>query len=301
MPESCSLSIAICTYNRAQQLEPLLRQCLALADTFQSTTELLLIDNNSNDETLDLAATFEMPFEFRILSELKQGLAHARNCALDNFKGDAILFLDDDVSISSECIQAYQTALAQWPEAGYFGGPIEVNWQGVAPTWLQSNDLPLLSGLFGEYRPANENTEYDGSIFDPYGANFMLRRTTVDQVGLFNGELGVKGQAIGRGEETEYFRRARQVGVHGQYVVAAAVGHRFQRERINIPYLYRYGLEKGRASVRLDGQQSKGWVIESVSYFFRAVWQLLKGRRDRMYQCVINLGIVRGRFKAGRK
>ena len=297
MAESRSLSVAICSYNRAQQLKPLLQQFEDLGDSLGPHTELLLIDNNSHDGTQQMAASFSMPFKFRVLQEQRQGLANARNCALRNFNGDAILFLDDDVTINKKCLEAYLRVLEEGLEADYYGGPIYVDWQGPPPKWLKSDDLSLLSGLFGQYQPASEDTPYDGSIFDPYGANFMLPRTTVDRVGLFNVNLGVSGDAIGRGEETEYFRRARQHGLRGRYIASAGVGHRFQLERVTIPYLYRYGLEKGRAKVHLDNTHSNSWFVEGCSFAVKGFWQLLKGRRDRMYQCVINIGILRGVFK----
>ncbi len=300
MAEHRSLSIAICTYNRAHQLKPLLQQLQALGDCLSPCCEVLLIDNNSTDNTAELAASFDMPFEFKLLHEEKQGLANARNCALQHFTGDAIVFFDDDVSVSRECLQAYSNALTQQPAHDYFGGPIDVDWQGEKPKWLKSDDLSLLFGLFGRYNPATQDTLYDGSIPDPYGANFMLLRNTVNKVGLFNADLGVSGDAIGRGEETEYLARARQQGLSGKYLVAARVGHCFQIERVNMAYLYRYGLEKGRAEVQLNDAKSNAWLLSSSSFALKGVWQLLRGRRDRMYQCVINIGISRGWYKAGR-
>lgn len=305
MVASKLLSIAVCTFNRGQQLKPLLQQFKTLGDSLVGRAELLLIDNNSNDDTQAIAAAFSMPFEYRILREGQQGLANARNCALANFSGDAILFFDDDVSITQQSLDTYLDVLEKGLGGDFFGGPIRVDWQGPAPKWLKSDDLSLLAGLFGQYEPAKENADYDGSIFDPYGANFMLMRNTVDQVGLFNPKLGVSGDEIGRGEETEYFVRARQMGLRGQYLAAAGIGHRFQKERVTIPYLYRYGLEKGRAQVRSSSNElqpnSGSWVFSSCGFVLKGVWQLLKGRRDRMYQCVINIGILRGVSMSSRR
>ena len=62
--------------------------------------------------------------------------------------------------------------------------------------------------------------------------------------------------------------------------------------------LYRYGIEKGRAAVLIDGKISQeGWfklTICAASFLFRGLWQLIKGRLDRFYQCVINVGILVG-------
>jgi len=120
----------------------------------------------------------------------------------------------------------------------------------------------------------------------------------IERVGLFDTRLGVVGQQIGRGEETDYFRRAQQLGFSGLYSAKAVVGHRFQIERLNSFYLYRYGIEKGRALVLVDRmlepRDTVKFILSSLSFFVRGIFQLLKGRRDRFYQCLINIGIERG-------
>ncbi|NND00369.1 MAG: glycosyltransferase [Gammaproteobacteria bacterium] len=291
------LSIAICTYNRARQLQDLLEN-LSMIDRswLCERTEILVIDNNSADETNEVTSRFSGQLPLSVFCEPNQGLAHARNRALQEFAGPAILFIDDDVTITQDTLQCYMNALEENPDIGYFGGRISVDWQGQKPTWLMSDDLVLLNGLFGQHDLGNSDLPYDDQPLSPYGANFVLRRSLIRQLGSFNTDLGVKGDSIGRGEETEYFQRARAAGARGQYLAGAEVGHRFQIGRLSIAYLYRYGIEKGRSEVLLAKKVSHAWAADFSGFLVRGVYQLLRGRRDRFYQCVINLGITRGRF-----
>lgn len=288
------LSIAVCTYNRAEQLTVLLDQFIGFSDWLNEHAELIIIDNNSSDHTQELLASYQQKINLRIFCEMEQGLAAARNRAINEFNGDAILFLDDDVTVSLRTFESYCRALKEHGNIDFLGGKIIVDWQGATPQWLKSDDLVLLNGLFGKYDLGDENIEYSDQMAMPFGANFVLRRKLINSVGLFDVRLGVIGQQIGRGEETDYFKRAVKLGFSGLYCARAEVGHRFQKERVNIPYLYRYGFEKGRAAYLIDHARSTSYLARSFGFFIRGLYQLLKGRRDRFYQCVINIGIMRG-------
>ena len=300
-PVATKLSVAICTFNRAEPLRVLLGNLVQAFDTgsprIGDQCNVLVVDNNCSDHTGDVLREFASRLPLTTVFERRQGLSNARNRALRCFGDDAILFLDDDVSIDPETLATYLRALEAFPQFDYFGGPIEVDWQGKRPSWLRSDDLVLLNGLTGRYQPARQDKEYGQGIPGPYGANFLLRRRLVNQVGDFDTGLGVKGGIPDRGEETDWFHRARKLGANGLFLAACAVRHRFQRDRLNVRYLYRYGIAKGNAT-GVGPPESPGWV--ATGFVFRGCWQLLRGRVGHFYQCVINLGILRGQAAVAR-
>ena len=289
-----TFSICICTYNRANELKRLLSQLEIMSEWLSEHAELIVINNNSSDHTAEVLENFQNKLNVKVFEEKRQGLSHARNRALKEFKGNALLFLDDDVSVSLASLETYRQLLKNRDDIDYFGGKIVVDWQGEKPQWLKSNDLVLLNGLFGEYDLGDENIEYTDDMMTPFGANFILRRSLIDKVGVFDIKLGVIGDGIGRGEESDYFNRARTLGFNGLYCADALVGHFFQKERVGTFYLYRYGIEKGRAAYYLDGIRLNKWAMRSFGFLIRGIFQLIKCRRDRYYQCVINMGIARG-------
>jgi GT2 family glycosyltransferase len=293
-----TLSIAICTWNRAGSLRILLDDLARIYETSSPAArnmwEVLVVDNGCTDRTAAVLEEFSVSLPLRRVHESRQGLANARNRALAHFSGEAILFLDDDISIDGETLDGYLQAVRELTRYDYFGGPITVDWQGRRPHWLLSDDLVLLNGLFGQYLPATQDLEYSGQVPGPYGANFLLRRRILDLAGGFEPALGVCGGSPGRGEETEYFARARSKGAEGLFLHQAGVRHRFQVERLNIPYLYRYGIAKGQAT---GTRPAESGLRSAAGFLFRGLWQLARGRRDRFYQCIINLGIIRGQMK----
>jgi len=299
------LSIAICTYRRADQLQILLAQWAQLLPQAPEVTELLVVNNGVDPRTSEVLASYNSIEKLREVTETELGLANARNRALAEFTADAIWFLDDDTTLfSPAALHAYISALDAYPNADYFGGPIQVDWQDQPPHWLRDEKLPVLNGLFGHYDLGGQDRDYDDSVLGPYGANFVLRRRLVDHVGWFDTRLGVKGAEIGRGEETDLFQRAKRAGARGKYVAEALVGHRFQHERLNLTYLWQYGLAKGREAATNPAQnhaRPKWWFRRFLNQWLRGVAQLLRGRRDRFYQCWINMGVARGRHVAQTK
>jgi glycosyltransferase involved in cell wall biosynthesis len=83
-----SLSLCILTHNDAARLGPLLTQGAQIAD------EILVVDDGSTDGTPDLVR--RAPKARCLARALNKDFAQQRNFAIDQAKGDWILFLDSD-------------------------------------------------------------------------------------------------------------------------------------------------------------------------------------------------------------
>jgi glycosyltransferase involved in cell wall biosynthesis len=254
---------------------------------------LLLIDNNSTDNTRQVADSFKETLPVRYLFEPVQGLSAARNRALQEFRGDLLVFTDDDVVLDSSWLAAYARELQVFPGAGYFGGRILPLWDNDRPKWLIDPSLPLISGLLVHYDLGEQSRWFDRGDSLPFGANFALRRSVTNLLEPFRLDLGVKGGSAGRGEEAEYLERARQSGASGAYLGSAVCFHLQDPQRFRVNYLYRYGIEKGRAAVRM-GTAGGGRLGLQLQFAIKGLMQLLRGRGDRFRQCMINIGIQRG-------
>lgn len=255
--------------------------------------EILVIDNNSSDHTGEVVSRFkEEGLPLNYIFEGVQGLSAARNRALKEYKNDLIVFFDDDITVLPHCINSYRQSAFDIADVGFFGGRIHVDWPKGQPSWLKSYELPMLNGLLVHYDLGQELRSYPPETHLPYGANFSLRRETVRSVGLFDQNLGVNGNQIGRGEESDYFERCVSKGISGVYLDQACVLHRFPFERLNITYLFKYGIQKGRAEA---GKKTKMRnAIAIIGQLLRGIYQLITGRRDRFYQCIINMGMYYG-------
>ncbi|MEO0368791.1 MAG: hypothetical protein AAF197_08395, partial [Pseudomonadota bacterium] len=133
-----------------------------------------------------------------------------------------------------------------------------------------------------------------------YGANFLLRKRMTEHVGIFDPNLGVSGNQIERGEETDYFLRGISQGFKGTYLPELKVHHRCDPTRLRVPYLVSYGMAKGHA-LRDQVMPVRNLVFVAMDQFFRAIWQICKGNKGNYYQCVVNFGIALGRYRHARQ
>lgn len=257
--------------------------------------EVLIVDNNSSDNTPLVAEKFAGHLPIRYFFEEKQGLSYARNRALKECKGELLVFTDDDMLMPKGWLNAYKTAAASYPGAGYFGGRILPHWPHGRPGWIKDESMPMIGGLLGFYDLGETTRPYAEGEMHPFGANFALRRILFQRLAPFRTDLGVSGTIPGRGEEADYFCRAREHGAAGVYVGEALCLHRVQSEHLGLRFLYRFGIQKGIEIARLSGAVQTLSITGELYLFLKSIFQLLKGRGDLFRQCVIALGMVRGK------
>ena len=142
------LTVAICTYNRAERLPKLIaalrqqRCCIPF--------EILVINNNSSDRTSEVLAALatEAGVSLRHVMETQQGIVFARNRAIDESSAsDYLVFIDDDELPLTDFLQNAVTAFQQ-EGADCVGGPIRVRFvSGQRPDWLSDSLLGFLGEL----------------------------------------------------------------------------------------------------------------------------------------------------------
>ncbi len=100
-------------YNGARVLPHALAAACALRDRF---TEMLVLDNGSTDGSADEVERDFPPFRVRRLGA-NLGAGGARNVGLREATADLILFMDNDVELTAECVDELVRALAAHPRA----------------------------------------------------------------------------------------------------------------------------------------------------------------------------------------
>jgi hypothetical protein len=195
------------------------------------------------------------------------------------------------VQLDRGFLAAWLAALRSRTGLAYAGGRLLPDWDGPPPRWFRNEKLSLLDGALVWFDLGPQVRRFAADDPTPFGANFAVRRDFALGLGGFSAELGVKGRGQGRGEETDFLLRARACGAEGLYVGTALSRHRVARERFRLSALFRYGLASGLAYRAIVDRQAQGAYVASLAYLARGAWQALKGRGDRLRQCVINAGI----------
>lgn len=114
-PDKILVSIVIPCYNSAAYINRAIDSVFAQQ---YSNWELLLVDNGSTDNTLDILTRFskQHPDKIKVLHQSIKGAPAARNMGLHNAKGAYVQFLDSDDEIAPEKIQEQAIlAMAQQP------------------------------------------------------------------------------------------------------------------------------------------------------------------------------------------
>ena len=246
-----SATILICTYNRARLLGETLQSLRQIRTA--RTWDVIVVDNNSTDETRDVVEQQAVGFPVPLLYvfEPRQGKSHALNNGLDCAGGEVILFTDDDVRVPPNWVDAACEALAVDDNVLYCGGPVKPIWGATPPRWLDQQRGDIWGTLaILDYGP--EPFIFEERQRVPLGANMAVHRRLLERIGGFNPQLGRKGKALLGQEQAEFFSRARDAGVLGRYVPAMSVLHHVPASRLGKSYFRRWWFWKGVSRARMD-------------------------------------------------
>lgn len=233
------LTIVICTYNRAHilpaALESLLRQTVSPDDY-----SLLIIDNNSTDDTQEVLIPFKNKFpHMRIVMEYNQGIAYARTRTLHEVTTPWFASLDSDAKAHPDWVETILKTIEKGDFDG-FGGPYYA-WHhyGPAPRWLPED--------FGTYESPQGYGLLKGDTYIP-GGNSVLRCDAARSIGTFSTELGMSGNRCGYGEETHFFERMRTAGYRMGYVPHLKIDHCVLPYKYTLRWQIRSTFEYGKSA-----------------------------------------------------
>ncbi len=299
------ITVAICTWNRAATLDAVLSRLSTAVRLNRDEHEVLVIDNNSTDDTAAVVDRFRERLPIRRVLEPRQGIAHARNRAGVEAAGEWLLFLDDDVLVTPEWFARYQLALREWPQADFFGGPIEPIFESEPPRWLHRFHpvWPLLFGLI-DYGPDIRPIQGRETCF---GAN-MAFRSSLLRGGRFDGRLGHAGGELILGEETTLVSELRKSGSLGIWVGGARVGHLVPSRYLTKDYFRRRLVGCGRTSARVEELPADRtafgfplWLLRQYVEEVLTKTALSPVRNDRWAAACASALIDRGRLAEWRK
>ncbi len=237
------VSVIVCTYNRCSSLADTLT-ALASQDLDTDRWELLVVDNNSRDDTRATVERFRLAhpaLRCRYLFQPAQGLSHARNLGIAQAQGALIVFTDDDVLPEPDWLRR-ATALMESRDCAAFGGYIAPIWEHAPPRWLTERFHGFIA-IRMDTRGPFELGEHDEL---PFGANMGFRREVFDRLGVFDTALGRKGNVLAGGEEWDLFRRVQASGGRIVYAPDIRVHHKVEAFRLRKSYFRRWRYQCSR-------------------------------------------------------
>ncbi len=237
------LTAIICTYNRAKYIGPLL-ESIAANDLAKSAYEIVLVDNNSTDNTREICEAFakaHKDVQFRYVLEPEQGLSAARNKGIKEAKGDVIVYIDDDALVDTDYLRTYAEWFEAHPETMACGGPIEPLYETKEPSWMTPYTKALLTAWMNY---GDKVREYPQGRY-PGGGNAAYRKEVFDKVGLFNTALGRKGGNLMGSEEKDIFDKMHSLGMQVLYLPTPILHHIIPQAKLEPDYFNRLTTQIG--------------------------------------------------------
>ncbi len=290
------ISVIICTFNRCRDLSKALASLGASTLPPMIEWEVLVVDNNSNDETRAVVEDFcrQHPGRYRYIFEPHPGKSFALNTGVREAHGDVLAFTDDDVTVDPTWVQNLTACVNDGEWAGA-GGRTVLSHPFSPPRWLTlagpDNLAYVLAPLFDGGLQPFELREA------PYGANMAFRKEMFEKYGLFRTDLGPSpNPEVPRpSEDTEFGRRLMAAGERLCYEPSALVYHPIPEDRVQKSFFLARFFDMGRAILR---ESKAGPDILGISRrcftFFRLIsiqlpieilhWALTPSRKHRFHQ-----------------
>lgn len=315
-------TVLIATYNRAALLHETLESLARMRVREGRTWELIVVDNNSSDDTRAVVERWapNFPVPLRYVFEGRQGRSSALNTGITVARGRVLAFTDDDVQVAAGWLDAACDALgSEDATLAYAGGPVRPIWEAPPPPWLD----PVRGDLWGTIAIQDHGQEsfvYEERRRVPLGANMATRREFFETVGSFQADLGRSSGNIVLGQEVpELLMRARQAGLRGLYVPAMEVHHHVPARRLTPAYFRKWWFGKGVSRAALERMQpvtENGVDLRRVPHLLRVPrhlygaalrhatgWLNATGRRQlpEAFRCQMMLAYFCGYFWARRR
>jgi glycosyltransferase involved in cell wall biosynthesis len=252
-------TILIATFNRATLLDDTLRSIRALCVSPVRTWDVMVVDNNSTDDTHAVVERHasDFPVPLRYVFEARQGRSSALNAGIARSTGEVIAFTDDDVLLDPQWLDAACDELTGTdPSIGYVGGPVRPIWEAPPPRWLDLTRGDLW-GTIAIQDHGSARAIYEEAHKVPLGANMAVRRTMMTRIGGFRADLGRSSGRLILGQEVpELLVRARAAGFRGVYQPAMALSHHVPARRLTRAYFRRWWFGKGVSRAAQERRQS---------------------------------------------
>lgn len=231
------ISVVIPTCNRAERLRPSLDSVTTSGAQAQFPWELIVVDNNSTDETAEVVSEFIRAHPNHAVTnvfEPQPGVSAARNRGIAIAQYPIIAFVDDDCFVATSWLTDIRIAFEQRPDHLLVSGRVERH---------DERDALTATRDFDEWREIETVGEIRAYTI---GCNHAVAREVFDKIGAYDTGFGKPGP-LGTGEDHELFYRGLRSGFRVAYDPTIRVRHAHGRRTtdevaaVNADYIRGYG------------------------------------------------------------
>jgi glycosyltransferase involved in cell wall biosynthesis len=229
---------------------------------------LVIIDNDSNDGTVDIINEYRNDLPITLLTEKKPGKNNALNSSIPFLIGDLVVFTDDDVAVPSNWIDNITDVCNEHPEFDIFAGDIIPEWEVKPENWIL--DFAPLGHLYAVKGDYSDGPCDAGKVWGP---NMVVRKNIFEsESNKFNVNVGPNGSpTYAMGSETEFTKRMEQKGYKCWNSKRFSVAHWVAAHSLNRNWImeraYRLGKGVTLCNYELGDPPTKLRIIFKLALF----------------------------------
>jgi glycosyltransferase involved in cell wall biosynthesis len=309
------ISIVICCYNSEARIGETL-VFLSRLNTKNINCEIILIDNNSNDKTVETVeeiwTSLNSTIPLSIHKEHKPGLQFARTKGIKESKFPFILFCDDDNWLEQDYLIKANKILNSIPNIGMLGG------RGIPE--FESKAVPEWFNHFLQFFAVNQQHKASGDVTISrgfvYGAGAIIRKSIFVELLTKNFTFILedrKGSTLSAGGDTELGYCISLLGYKIYYEDTMTFRHFITSKRVDFNYILKLMYGFGQADARLlaydfvrsnyfnlnNPNPTKGTYklkiyIKIIKHFLRSITSLNHiVRKLRLAYCYKLMGLIK--------
>ncbi|MBG1240271.1 hormogonium polysaccharide biosynthesis glycosyltransferase HpsE [Nostoc sp. NZL] len=288
--KNIDFTVAIPTYNGAKRLPKVLDLLFNQTGLKNINWEIVIIDNNSNDNTYEVIQAYQKignrNFLLKYFLEKQQGIAFARMRAINEARGEFIAFVDDDNLPANDWVLQSYTFGKEHPQAGAWSGQIHGNFEVSPP-----KDFTRIQAFLAIREHGIEPYLFDAdNLRLPPGAALVVRKQawceSVPEELVFKGRLS---KLMVSGDDTEALLYLHKAGWEIWYNPAMHIDHQIPHWRLEKDYLLVLARGCGLCIFQLRLINAKNWQKPIV------LVKTILGNLHRVLQHIIK---YRGQLKS---
>ncbi|WP_159790700.1 hormogonium polysaccharide biosynthesis glycosyltransferase HpsE [Sodalinema gerasimenkoae] len=277
-------TVAIRTYNGEARIGEILERLKAQAQTDEIEWEIVVVDNNSSDQTAAIIQSYQEHWpshsQLHYFFEPQQGASYARARCIKEAHSELIGFLDDDNYPAEDWVFEAHQFSESYPKAGAYSGQIHGDYEIEPPPNFKriANFIPIIER--GKNPLCYTSYKYARKKVYPPGAGLVIRKQawldSVPKKLVLQGPVGTSLNA--KGEDIEALSYLAMAGWEIWYNPKMHIYHQIPARRFERDYLIEFfrgvGLSRHRTRMLNYKPWQKPWF--TVAYFVNDCRKLLR-------------------------
>ena len=245
-----SVSFIVFTYNSADLIQICLKHIKEAIDYFPVDFELILVDNNSQDDTICKVKKFTVDnnINIRIIQNPRQGLSYSRIKGIQVASKEYTCFIDDDNFIFKNWLKVLTLIISE-------NSPDVIGGKSVG---ISDKAFPYWWEKYQGYYACGSRFKKTGFLTDKlakmWGAGLTVR-TNFARAALLKYDLlctGRVGKSQMSGDDAELNYRLRLLGAKFYHSEELVLSHFMRSHRLNKAHLKKTWVGNAHGSVYID-------------------------------------------------